>query len=108
MKGGIYSDEHCLVCGGRLSDNHLTALACPKHPKSKATSHVVRFGDITKRFKSYKEASRFLTGLRFKIDENTFDERDYRRDNPLGFMNLSAKWLECKKDEIKFRSWKNI
>jgi integrase len=108
MKGGIYSDEKCLVCGGRLSDNHLNALACPTHSKCKARSHVVRFGNITKRFKSYQEASRFLTGLRFKIDENTFDERDYRRDNPLGFMNLSAKWLECKKDEIKFRSWKNI
>ena len=108
MKGGIYSDEKCPVCGGRLSDNHLNALSCPQHPQCRATSHVIRFGTITKRFKSYQEAFRFLTGLRFKTDENTFDERDYRRDNPLGFMNLSTKWLEFKKDEIKLRSWKNI
>jgi integrase/ribosomal protein S27AE len=108
MKGGIYSDEKCPVCSGSFVDNHLNALTCPRHPKCHATRHVVRFGGITKRFKPYQEASRFLTGLRFKTDENTFDEMDYKRDNPLGFINLSTKWLEYKKDEIKFRSWKNV
>jgi integrase len=89
-------------------DNHHNALACLSHPRIKATSVVVRFDKITKRFRSYEEASRFLNGLRFKTDENTFDERDYRRDNPLGFSNISAKWLEYKRDDVKPGTYKGI
>lgn len=107
MKGGIFSDERCLICGGKFKNNG-SALSCVKHPKSKASRFVVRFGKITKRFRSYDEADRFLTGVRFKTDEETFDERDYRKDNPLGFTNLSTKWLNFKRDEVKYRSWKNI
>ena len=107
MKGGIYSDERCPVCGAILRDNG-NALCCAKHPKCKAASHKVIFGKITKRFKSYQESSRFLTGLRFKTDESTFDERDYRKDNPLGFSNLSSKWLQYRKDEVRPGSYKNL
>ena len=57
----------------------------------------VRFGKITKRFKDYGLAERFLTGLRFKSDEGTFDIRDYRMDNPLGFENMVEKFLESKR-----------
>ncbi len=107
MKGGIYSDERCPVCGGIFRDNG-NALCCPHHPKCKAANHKVIFGKITKRFKSYHEATRFLTGLRFKTDENTFDERDYRKDNPLGFSNLSSKWLQYRQDEVRPGSYKNL
>ena len=37
-----------------------------------------------------------MNGIRFKTDEGTFDMRDYKKDNPLGFENLSQKWLEIK------------
>jgi len=57
----------------------------------------VKFGrEIYRRFQSYERASRFLNGIRFKTDEGTFDIRDYKKDNPLGFENLSEKWLEIK------------
>lgn len=107
MKGGIYTDERCPVCNGHYRDNG-SALFCPQHPKCRASSHKVIFGNITKRFKSYQGATRFLTGLRFKTDENTFDERDYRKDNPLAFSYLSAKWLQYRRDEVRPGSYKNL
>jgi integrase len=107
MKGGIYSDERCPICGNVLKDNG-NALVCPDHPKCKANSFKIIFGSITRRFKSYQEAFRFLTGLRFKTDENTFDERDYRRDNPLGFTNISRKWVDYHRAEVRPGSFKNI
>lgn len=108
MKGGIYSDERCPSCGGRLVDNHVNALTCKAHQKCRATRFKVIFGSVTKRFKSYQDASRFLTGLRFKTDESTFDERDYRKDNPLGFSNMADKWLSYHLPEVRPGSRKNL
>jgi ribosomal protein S27AE len=108
MKGGIYSDGKCPVCSGSFVDNHLNALACSKHPKCRATSFKVKFGEVTKRFRSYEDANRFLNGVRFKTDERTFDPRDYKRDNPLSFINMSTKWLEYKKTEIRKHSYRSI
>jgi hypothetical protein len=107
MKGGVYSDENCPVCGGKFKD-YGNALCCPVHPKCRATRFKVKFGEITKRFKSYEEASRFLTGLRFKTDEKTFDPRDYKRDNPLSFVNMSKKWLEYKESGVRRHSYRSI
>ena len=72
---------------------------CKQHTEIAANrKFVVRFGrSITKRFSNYNEAERFLTGLRFESDKGTFDVRDYRKDNPLGFENLANKWVEQKK-----------
>lgn len=62
----------------------------------------VRFGrDITRSFKDRGLAERFLTGLRFKTDEGTFDKRDYTKGNPLGFSTLANKWLDFKQNRIK-------
>jgi integrase len=74
-------------------------LFCKQHPQIAANSKfLVRFGrSITKRFTNYHEAERFLIGLRFENDKGTFDVRDYRKDNPLGFENLALKWIEQKK-----------
>jgi integrase len=107
MRGGIYSDEKCPICEGKFRD-YGNALSCPLHPKCRATRFVVRFSGITKRFKSYESAFRFLTGLRFKTDEETFDERDYRRDNPMSFKNMSDKWRAYKRDEVKRHSFRSI
>ena len=107
MKGGIYSDEKCPVCGGQYRD-FVNYLACPQHKQCRASKFVVRFGKITKRFRSYGEAQRFLTGLRFKTDESTFDARDYMRDNPMSFINMTEKWKGYKKAQVKKHSYRSI
>jgi hypothetical protein len=71
------------------------------HPKCKAGSFKAKFGKLCKRFQSYAEAQRTLNGWRFKTDEMTFDARDYQRDNPLGFSNMSAKWLLYHSTEVR-------
>ena len=106
MRGGIYSDEKCPVCGGKFVDNHVNALICPAHPKCKAMSFRIKFGKVKKRFRDYERAFRFLTGLRFKTDELTFDERDYQKDNPLGFITLMNQWFTDKTVESKTRTGK--
>lgn len=96
MKGSIYTEEKCPECGGKYyHDERRGGLFCQDHPKISANSKfIVRFGRaITKRFSNYHDAERFLTGLRFENDKGTFDIRDYRRNNPLGFENLANKWL---------------
>jgi len=109
MLGGIYSDQRCRICGSRFRDNGKTGLFCPNHPKERADSRfIVNFQDVWKRFKSYDEASRFLNGLRYKTDEGTFDSRDYKKDEPLGFANLTEKWLTVKKQEVKSKSYNNL
>jgi hypothetical protein len=108
MSGGIYSDERCPVCGASFIDNKVNALICPNHPKIKASTFKVRFGKLTKRFAVYSEANRFLTGLRFKTDEKTFDARDYKRDNPMSFINMSERWIKYKKEEVRPGSFRSI
>ncbi len=100
MRGRIYTEEKCPICGGIFyHDEKRGGLFCKLHPDvAAAGKFIIRFGRaITKRFSSYLEAERFLTGLRFECDRGVFDERDYKRDNPLGFENLANKWLEQRK-----------
>lgn len=110
MIGGIYSDQRCPDCSGKYKDNGKDGLICPLHSDRRATSFRVKFGrNVRKRFGSdYFAARRFLTGLRFKHDEGTFDIRDYNHDNPLGFENLALKWLEVKERETKPKSYNNL
>lgn len=109
MLGGIYSDQKCNICGSRLKEDlKRKALTCPKHPNQKASRFRVYFKGITKRFASYSEATRYLTGLRFKTDEGSFDKRDYKMSCPLGFENLVNQWLKIKEKEVKRSSWIKI
>ncbi|MEN6619997.1 MAG: hypothetical protein ABFD50_00380 [Smithella sp.] len=108
MKGGIYSRQRCPVCGGMFQDNHVNALTCPAHPDVKATKFYIKFGNVYNRFRDYNRAFRHLTGLRFKTDEKTFDERDYKKDNPLGFIKMSEKWMDYHLPEVRPGSQKNI
>jgi hypothetical protein len=103
MKGYIGTREKCIICGSRLvHDERRKGCYCQKHTQCGATSFYVKFGrDIYRRFQSYEAAARFLNGIRFKTDEGTFDIRDYKKDNPLGFENLSQKWLEIKAASVK-------
>jgi integrase len=107
MTGGIYSDQRCVVCGKLLRDTGRD-LSCLDHPAARASRFKVKFGKITKRFKAYDTANRFLNGVRFKTDEKTFDARDYRRDNPLSFTNVSEKWKELKQPKIRKTSFQSI
>jgi integrase len=108
MVGGIYSDQCCKVCGSSFIDNHRNALVCPNHPIEQATRFKVIFRTVTRRFKDYDTAQRFLTGLRFKADEDSFDPRDYHKDHPLGFETLALKWLEIKKGKVKPNTFRNL
>lgn len=80
MKGGFYSEQKCGICGLRLKDDGRKKVCCPAHPDQVATNMRVHFDKVKRRFKSYEEAQRFLTGLRYKTDEHTFDERDYSKE----------------------------
>ena len=69
----------------------------------------VQFGRNTRRrFSVYREAERFLDGLRWEVDQGTYDPRDYRVDYPLGFKTLAQKWLKVKEKEVKRRSYNNL
>ena len=107
--GNIYSDQKCKVCNGILKhDWNENRVYCPIHPDQIATRFKVIFKDVTKRFKNYDEARAFLRGLRFQVDQDKFDSREFKKDNPLGFKKLSAQWLEIKKGEVKEKSYKAI
>jgi integrase len=111
MRGRIYSDQKCPICGGRLiHDDRRRGLFCEKHPAQQANGRFrVQFGRNTRRrFNNYLEAERFLDGLRWEVDQGTYDPRDYRVNNPLGFETLALKWLEVKKKEVKPKSYNNL
>lgn len=108
MKGGIYSEQRCQICGSRFKDNRKNALICPEHQDQKANKLRVYFKGVSKRFSSYVEASRCLTGWQYETDKGSFDARDYMRNNPLGFENLALQWLKIKEHEIKYSSYRKI
>jgi len=111
MRGRIYSDQKCSLCGSSfLHDDRKRGLFCPHHPDQEATRQFkVRFGRrITRRFNTFTEAERFLNGIRYENDKGTFDYRDYQASNPLSFTLLSNRWLEIKKKDVRPGSFKNI
>jgi integrase len=108
MKGGIYTDQKCSICGQALKDDGRRALTCREHPEQRATQYRVHFCKVKRRFQSYQEAQRFLTGLRFKTDESTFDFRDYAQGKPFGFSNLATQWLATKQESVKKKSYRNL
>lgn len=100
MLGGVYSKQRCPICKSRFVDDGKKGLFCPDHPDYRATNFFVRFIGVFRRFSDYQSAQRFLTGLRYEYDKGTFDERDYRKENPLGFQNLTKQWLELRKENM--------
>ena len=104
MLGGIYSEQKCPVCGGSFKDDGKRGLFCPKHPQCQATQFRVIFKGVHLRCSSYDEASQTLSGMRFKFREGSFDDRDYRKDQPLGFSNLADQFLTYKETVEKKRS----
>lgn len=106
MIGGIYTDQKC--CNGqRFIDNGKDGLVCPICGK-RATRFRIQFKGLDKRFKQYDLAHATLASWRLKVKDNCFDKRDYRKDEPLGFMTLAEKWLERKKPKLKRLSYTAI
>ena len=111
MRGRIYTDQRCPICDGAFQyDERRRGLFCPEHSEQRATARFrVQFGRRTRqRFATYLEAERFLDGLRWEVDQGTYDPRDYRKNFPLGFSSLADKWLQVKKLEVKPRSFNNL
>ena len=108
MLGGIYSRQKCPICGGTFRDDGHKALICPRHPEQRASQFATVFKGMYRRFQSYDEAYRFLSGVRFKTDEGSFDKRDYQKDEPLGLENLTEKWLKVKKVMVRPKSYSNL
>ena len=109
MKGGIYTSQRCPLCGGALiHDERRSGLFCEKHPEQRASSFRVKFGKVFKRFKDYESARRFLTGLRYETDKGTFDARDYKRDNPLGFEVQTTRFLKIKEAELSRNGYRDL
>ncbi len=53
MKGGIYSEQKCTICGSTLKDDGRKKICCPLHTDQVATNMRVHFGKVKRRFKSY-------------------------------------------------------
>jgi hypothetical protein len=107
MKGNVYTTQKCWVCGGKLiHDERFNGCFCPNDPKVRANGNFyVKFGrDIRKRFSTYEDAIRFLTGLRFNSDRGTLDTRDYKASNPMAFDKLAREYL---KEKTHLKSYKN-
>lgn len=111
MRGRIFTDQKCPLCGASMNyDERRRGLFCPEHPNQQATRlFTVQFGRILrKRFSDFREAERFLDGLRYEVDKGSFDPRDYSSKMPLSFTILSEQWIERKKQEIKTGTFKNL
>jgi integrase len=110
MKGVIQTSERCPICNDILRhDENKGTFVCENHsdrlfPVQKC--RVVFGRNVRRRFTIYQEAVQFLAGLRYKTVEGTFDARDYRSDNPMGFETQALKWLHVKKNTLKLETWK--
>lgn len=91
-----------------LKDDGRKRVCCPQHSQQVATSLRVHFGKVKRRFGNYEEAQRFLTGLRYKTDEHSFDARDYAKSKPLSFTVLAEKWLLIKEETVRPSSYRNL
>ena len=103
MEGGIYAEDKCEICGSSFVHHANRGYVCPKHKRQMSKRLRVRFRGIRRRFSSYDDANHFLSGLRFKADEGSFDKRDYATDNPLGFENFVKKYLLTKTNLKSYR-----
>lgn len=108
MLGGIYTSQRCPICKRLMADNGRDTVCCPDHPEIRASSLIVKFGSVYKRVHDYPTARRLLGGLRYKVDEGTFDGRDYKKANPLGFRSQAERYLEIKGQTVKPGSFAKI
>lgn len=102
MAGGLYTRQKCTVCKGAMKhDERKRGCFCTTH-NIPATTFFVKFNGVFKNFTDYMDAYRFLTGLRYKYDEGSFDPEDYKKEQPNGFKNLSETYLLRKEGRKSF------
>lgn len=114
MKGRIYTDHRCPMCGSTLKSIEPQGLKCENQ------AHVggeywytgkcrVVFDNNSSTCASYGEAYRLLIRKRGEVDAGTYDARDYKiRSKPLGFKRLAWEWLDFKASEVKPESLKPL
>jgi integrase len=71
----------------------------------KGGRYILRFKGITRRGDDLAKLERMLNGLRYEMDRGKFDPRDYQKDQPLSFTNISEKWLEKQRSK---KSWNKM
>jgi len=116
MKGGIYTKEHCPVCGQKFVDTG-SDLICQEHLTRPGRVFIAVYNkslhkhvyitsdpDTRQPFTSYKQAERLLTVIRRDIDRlRDFDATRYvaKKVQPFRFENWSKAWLEKKEIEVE-------
>jgi len=114
MRGGVFTKEHCFVCGEKYAHRR-NELICPEHqtrPRKffiqlysrEFGKHIYIYSDSRGiPFSSYEQADRILTKIRAEIDAGTFDATRYvaQKVKPLYFSNWSKLWLEKKEAETQ-------
>ena len=110
MRGNIFSRQKYFVCGGRLvHDERRGGCFCEDHPQVAATGgFVLKFGkEIRQESVSYDKLARKLTALRYHVDEDDFDPRDYQADKPLALNKLIFEYQKEKEGQ-KLKTIGNI
>ena len=46
MLGGLYTDDKCPICGGKMIDNHRDGFVCPTHKDQRANKAFDRYLEI--------------------------------------------------------------
>lgn len=103
MKGNIYTDEKCSVCGGTMKhDDRKRGLYCSEHDQIAASSrfYVVFGRQAKKRCSSYIAATRLLNYMRFQEDEGIFDAREFEAGKPLALNNAINKWFKLREMDV--------
>ena len=104
MRGRIYTDERCPVCGSTLKSEEPIGLHCQAdktHYFYTGRCRVV-FDNNSAWFDSYSRAYKRLIKLRSSVEDGSYDARDYcSRRKPLSFSNLAKEWLEVKRKTMR-------
>lgn len=111
MRGSIRTEEVCR-CGGKFQESS-KGLRCPECRGAPERVFIdfswkgERLRIFTDKeghpFTSYEAASRFLTVMRAKEDDHTFDLREYVKVEVKGlqFENYAATWLSRREKEVE-------
>lgn len=109
MIGSIYATGKCKCGGAYKYDENQSALFCKNcHDRYNGRVHV-KYNDILRRFgHDLKAAETFLFHLRHQKTTKQFDARDYSNSAPIGFKNLTDRYLDFKADEVSPKVHKSI
>lgn len=98
IKGGIYSDQRCKLCGESFRDNGYDGLVCENHPDERATKFKAKFMGLCNRFNTYLPAKRRLEAWRQEVDDGVFDIRLHKKDSPLSIGRVIEDFIKLVKE----------